>query len=339
MRLIASFVAVLGLLPMLSSAQQIVEFQNGQVADANDVNANFSLLKERLDTLYEPVNSRLVQWQLAPIAVDCSADPYAFQTAYSQSLNKDRLSFQLQGQCLYEGTLGVAGRLIAISGGVAADDQSCVAPLPQLVTQTVVPDAGTNIIVNNLGALIMGCLTIGDSERANGDALVQAYGNSLVRMDREVSSPTGALRVSVRNGSLFRYLGYTDTQGFKGSLNADLGNAELVGADHAISQLTLANSATLNCPACGGSISDVDLAGQSALHVGANFGDIAVSDVAIEEGSNVYAQDGETTTVSLFNISSREPADNGRRVYGAEDAGTVPVSQCTVESQKPLCKR
>lgn len=333
MRFICVLVAVIAWMPALSWAQQIVQFQNGEVADADDVNANFSLLKERLDTLYEPVDSRFVQWHLAPIAVDCSNDAYAFQTAYADSLNKDRLDFQLQGQCLYEGALDVAGRFIAISGP-STEDQACVSPRPQLVTQTALAEAGTNIIVNNLGTLILGCLTVGDSERANGDALVEAYGKSLIRMDRDVSSPTGALRLNIRNGSLFRYLGYTQGHGFKGSLSLDMGMSELVGSDHAITSLSLSNSSILNCRGCGGSINGVDLAGQSALHVDAALGDVAVSDVAIEVGSNVFTQDSESTSVSLFNITSREPVDNGRRVYGAEDAGTVPESQCSVASQK-----
>ena len=333
MRLIRFFFAVIGLLPMLSSAQQIVEFQNGQVADANDINANFSVLKERLDTLYEPVDSRLGQWHLAPLLVDCSTDPYAFQMAYEQSLNKDRLSFQLQGQCLYETALDVAGRFIAISGQ-SNEDQSCASPQPQLITQTTSSDRGTEIFINNLGALFLSCLVIGDSERAGGDAYVSAFANSLIRMDREVGSPTKALRVNVRNGSLFRYLGYIDGHGFDGSLTLNMGQSELVGSNHAIAGLQLSNSSIFNCRGCGGSIEGVSLTGQSALHVDAYLGDIVVSDVAIEAESNVYTQNGEATTVSVFNISSLEPADNGRRVYGAEDAGTVPESQCTVESQK-----
>jgi len=41
--------SVLGLLPLMSTAQQLVEFENSTVADAEDINANFETLKSRID--------------------------------------------------------------------------------------------------------------------------------------------------------------------------------------------------------------------------------------------------------------------------------------------------
>ena len=43
--------SILVSLPLSLSAQDLVEFQNGQVADADDMNANFSSLKEALDAI------------------------------------------------------------------------------------------------------------------------------------------------------------------------------------------------------------------------------------------------------------------------------------------------
>jgi hypothetical protein len=47
-----SFVLILSLfISSLSTAQDLVEFENGQVANANDMNANFSSLKEAIDAV------------------------------------------------------------------------------------------------------------------------------------------------------------------------------------------------------------------------------------------------------------------------------------------------
>ena len=45
------FLFTLLILPLSLPAQDLVEFQNGQVADADDMNANFSSLKEAIDAL------------------------------------------------------------------------------------------------------------------------------------------------------------------------------------------------------------------------------------------------------------------------------------------------
>ena len=46
------FVLILSLfISSLSTAQDLVELENGQVANANDMNANFSSLKEAIDSI------------------------------------------------------------------------------------------------------------------------------------------------------------------------------------------------------------------------------------------------------------------------------------------------
>ena len=43
----------------IASAQEIVQFENGQVADANDINSNFNLLKEAIDQISPSTAARL----------------------------------------------------------------------------------------------------------------------------------------------------------------------------------------------------------------------------------------------------------------------------------------
>lgn len=60
-------VAILGLLPTISYSQDLVEFENGQVADADDMNANFSSLKEAIDSISIEAGATLLTGEGAPI--------------------------------------------------------------------------------------------------------------------------------------------------------------------------------------------------------------------------------------------------------------------------------
>ena len=43
----------------IASAQEIVQFENGQVADADDMNSNFNLLKDAIDQISPTTAARL----------------------------------------------------------------------------------------------------------------------------------------------------------------------------------------------------------------------------------------------------------------------------------------
>ncbi|MDB2379476.1 putative glycoside hydrolase [Luminiphilus sp.] len=61
------FIFILSLfISPLSTAQDLVEFENGQVADANDMNANFSSLKEAIDSISVEAGATLLTGQGLP---------------------------------------------------------------------------------------------------------------------------------------------------------------------------------------------------------------------------------------------------------------------------------
>ncbi len=304
-----------------AAAQELHTFSNGEVADAEKINENFEVLSGRLATLYDPVEDRYNQWQRADIDVDCSDDSFAFQRAYEESLNKDRLHFRLNGQCLFNDSLVVAARFISISGAVdEAANGTCVAPKPQLITRYEVEDAPTEIIVNNMGALYLNCLSLGANERGDGVGIVWGYANSLIRMDREVqAAESGTLDVVLRNGSLFRYLGYQAGQGFNGRIFSNMGRVELLGENHQIDYLSLEASSIFNCYACGGAIYGGELLGNSSLHTTSTLGNFSVSNLGLEHGSSMLTQNSGEFAVDVTNATYLEPTDRGRQIYAAQN--------------------
>ena len=242
-------------------AQDLVEFENGQVANADDINTNFQILNDNLATVYDDPSNRENQWHRLYIDVDCTEDSSALETAYTETLNKDRLVFSITGTCVFQDALDIAARYISITGPLTEDYSDCATPMPVLVTQGgLESDYGTNILVNNSGSLNLNCITLGDPERDDGSALVQAFANSMIRMDRIVEAVDGGiLTVNVRQAGLFRYLGYGQDHGFSGALYSRMGKSELYGGATNISFLVLRNGSKFNCHVCGGSLDFVAL--------------------------------------------------------------------------------
>ena len=60
-------VALLGLLPLISYSQDLVEFENGQVADADDMNANFNSLKQAINAISVEAGASLSTGEGPPI--------------------------------------------------------------------------------------------------------------------------------------------------------------------------------------------------------------------------------------------------------------------------------
>ena len=303
------------------AAQELHMFSNGEVADADKINENFEVLSQQVATLYDPVEARYNQWQQVEIDVDCNADSFAFEKAYKESLNKNRLVFRLNGQCLFNDSLRVAGRFISISGAVDEEATgTCVAPKPKLITRYGEENARTDIFVNNMGALRLNCLSLGTNERGDGVGVVSGYANSLIRMDREVqATENGSLDVVLRNGSLFRYLGYQAGQGFEGRIFSNMGRVELLGENHQIDYLSLKASSIFNCYGCGGAIYGGELLGNSSLHARSVFGNFSVSNIGLEHGSSLFTEDSGEFAVDITNANYLEPTDRGRQIYTAQN--------------------
>ena len=67
----------------LSIAQDLVEFENDQVADTNDINANFSSLKEAIDSISVEAGATLLTGRGLPDTSDGTVgDVYLDVTSY-----------------------------------------------------------------------------------------------------------------------------------------------------------------------------------------------------------------------------------------------------------------
>ena len=98
--------------PLSLSAQDLVEFQNGQVADADDMNANFSSLKEAIDALSIEAGATLLTGEGLPLATSGAVgDVYI-----------DTLSYEFYGPKLESGW-GIGVSLVGPRGLTGADGQ------------------------------------------------------------------------------------------------------------------------------------------------------------------------------------------------------------------------
>ena len=67
----------------LSIAQDLVEFENGQIANADDMNANFSSLKEAIDAINVEAGATLLTGQGLPdVSNGAVGDVYIDVTSY-----------------------------------------------------------------------------------------------------------------------------------------------------------------------------------------------------------------------------------------------------------------
>ena len=302
-------------------AQDLVEFENGQVANADDINTNFQILNDNLATVYDDPSNRENQWHRLYIDVDCTEDSSALETAYTETLNKDRLVFSITGTCVFQDALDIAARYISITGPLTEDYSDCATPMPVLVTQGgLESDYGTNILVNNSGSLNLNCITLGDPERDDGSALVQAFANSMIRMDRIVEAVDGGiLTVNVRQAGLFRYLGYGQDHGFSGALYSRMGKSELYGGATNISFLVLRNGSKFNCHVCGGSLDFVALEDGSSMYFRPIYGDVLINEASLEPGSQIYAGSYNDFDVTISTLNYRDPAAWGKTIYSGSD--------------------
>ena len=314
---------LLALLPLNAFAQDLVEFENGQLANADDINSNFQVLDDKLKTVLDDPTARDNQWGRLEIAVDCSENQYALQTAFSENLHKDRITFAIEGGCVFDDVLDVAARFISFAGEIDADNATCALPMPQLITGAGVEDAETSILVNNSGTLLFTCMTLGDADRSEGRAVIQAFANSMIRMDRVVESPTGNLVVNVRQASLFRYLAYTYEQGFTGELYSRMGKAEIYG-NNDIRILGLNNGAKFNCLACGGGITSGAMSGGSEMYIRAQYGPVVVDEMNLEPGSQIYTEEVNDNPVTISNLYYRNPEDFNRTIYTGSELAPAP---------------
>jgi len=189
----------------LSIAQDLVEFENGQVADADDMNANFQNLDDRLISLeaqtneleYSERDGLVGGWKV--ITVDCSED----LTALSNEIvlqGSDRLRIKLFGTCELSQDFLITGQKLLLDGGDLDSGGS------ECATKASIrfPDQGDNqslrFTLNSSSVLYLKCITL----EARDGVQLSAYSNSYIRTEYGVTAPSGGISISVSANSLFR---------------------------------------------------------------------------------------------------------------------------------------
>lgn len=93
------FVFILSLfITSLSAAQDLVAFENGEVADADDINANFQALKEYIDSALDSTEIT-DQYGNVVIDIDCTADVAALAASLESHKTTSKLFIRVVGTC------------------------------------------------------------------------------------------------------------------------------------------------------------------------------------------------------------------------------------------------
>jgi len=189
-------------LSLLASAQELNEFRNGQVADANALNENFQRLKQGAD-FYD--DASYYEYHLKNIPVDCSEDASALDAAWNDTLHLARVRYTLKGVCEApspifnaKGDSVLSGTLPVVNGGrVVQLTGSCTAPSPS--ARLVLDQYG--LVANNGGTLLVTCLELSNSPS------IRVYANSYLRVQSVITGTDDRLSLYSFDGGVLRLFG------------------------------------------------------------------------------------------------------------------------------------
>ena len=108
---------------MLSLAQELHTFENGEVADAQKINENFDSLQSRLDALEDRLLPGF-EGSTQTFDADCAQNPNALEEILTASLANDaRVRIIIDGNCLTSGIYAFQGQSITIIGDDPTEDK------------------------------------------------------------------------------------------------------------------------------------------------------------------------------------------------------------------------
>ena len=190
---------------LLSTAQDLVEFENGQVADADDMNSNFQILDERLANMealtsqleYSELDGLIGGWQV--ITIDCSEDAAALSNEEVLK-GSDRLRIKLLGTCELDQDFLITGQKLLLDGGeLDASGSECAT-----TARIRFPDRGDNqrlnFTLNSSSVLYLKCITL----NARDGIRLSAFSNSYIRTEYGVMADNGGISIYAYGNSLFR---------------------------------------------------------------------------------------------------------------------------------------
>jgi hypothetical protein len=227
-----------------SFAQDLITFSNGESADADEVNNNFSVLNSRLNNVenmnFGFVGDNIQAYKL--VQVDCSADAAALTKANEANYATTQIKFLITGRCEWSyPDVGFSGKSVIISGK-AEDGAECPAVLPSIASIEA-----TSLEIA-YGGLWLQCLEF------DSDTSINSYANGYVRLENVTkTTPDQTITVRIRNNSTLRVFGTTQ-----------LSDVQAAGGSHvtfrpyaapSIEKLQLLASSTFWCNYCSGDIS------------------------------------------------------------------------------------
>jgi len=302
------FLLVVLTLGMSAHAQTLNSFENGKVADADQINENFKLLEEQLAGKANIPSFQNNIWASTgweAIYVDCDANSAALEESKAAiERGRNRIHVIIKGACiLKENLFYITSQHVFLDGSDNGGSTSADGCASSATIRAVDPIRPLNISVTNGGTLLMACLTL-DHE---SDVLLTAYTRSAIRTDAGVNAANQNLVVSMRN-SLFRtffnrhYKAITLDSGSYAEITTlsggDLSNPFNFG------DVTLRARSSLNCRICGsqppngdyssnapwlgGTINNLSLETASSLIFGLYIeGDVNIGSVTAKLGSSL----------------------------------------------------
>ena len=291
------------LLPITTLSQDLVEFQNGQVADADGINANFQNLDDRLRSLeartneleYSERDGLVGGWQM--ITVDCSEDSTALSNERVLQ-GSDRLRIKLFGTCELSQDFLITGQKLMLDGGDLDSGGS------ECATKASIrfPDQGDNqslrFTLNSSSVLYLKCVTL----EARDGVQLSAYSNSYIRTEYGVTAPSGGIAISVSANSLFRtfYPINLTVLSIQRASSAEV----YAGTGVELGSVFVSQSSDFICRVCPtSSIESLTLTESSSAYV-RSFGSlVSIGTLSARQGSSFIFQDDDCDNLSIETLS------------------------------------
>lgn len=235
------------LFPVLSFAQVLHEFNNGDVADAEKINQNFQRLRTGPDGFNDPF---YYQWHLKRVPVDCTLDPTAFDRIFEETLHINRVRYEISGICNAPipkgesgGVMGKAvGRFVQIAG--ECNESSLTAGL--------LDEYNSGLDANMGGTLYLRCLKLDSPD-------ISVFANSYLRLERVESLNDTPINIRAFDGGIVRAfsVNYEEPRGIINSIELQTGSMLRIGGGFDIGTVTLYPGASMRAYNAWGTITNL----------------------------------------------------------------------------------
>jgi hypothetical protein len=223
-----------------SFAEGLITFSNGEIADADEINNNFSVLNSRLNNVenmnFGFVGDNIQAYKL--LQVDCSENAAALSQAWEANYATNQIKFVINGRCEWPyPDVGFSGKSVIISG--AAEAAECPAVLPSI--------EATSLGIS-YGGLWLQCV------KFESNTFIAAYANGYIRLENITKTTSDqTITVWIRNNSTLRVFGAIQLNDVRAEGGSHV-NLRPYAAP-SIESLQLLASSTLWCNGCSGDIS------------------------------------------------------------------------------------